>query len=247
MSGVLIVTGASRGIGASVARLAAREGYAVCVNYRASGERAEQVVGEITAAGGKAIAVQANTAVESDVMRLFDTVDRELGALTGLVNNAGTTGGHRLIEDVDASLLREVLEINVMGYFLCAREAVRRMSTARGGKGGSIVNISSKAGQLGGGGEWVHYGASKGAIDTMTKGLAIELGRKGIRVNAIRPGMIDTELHATGLPNRVEKIIPSVPMGRIGTPEEVAQCAVWLLSEKASYVSGAIVDVAGAR
>jgi NAD(P)-dependent dehydrogenase (short-subunit alcohol dehydrogenase family) len=247
MPEVLIVTGASRGIGAATAKLAARRGYAVCVNYNASREHAEQVVAEIERAGGTALAVRANTAVEAEVVHMFETANRELGALSALVNNAGITGGARLIEDVDGAMLSELMQVNVVGYFLCAREAVRRMSTARGGKGGAIVNVSSRAAAIGGGGEWVHYAASKGAIDTMTKGLAVELGRTGIRVNSVRPGIIDTDIHAEGLPNRVEKFLPNIPFGRIGSAQEVAEAILWLLSPQASYVSGTMLDVSGAR
>ena len=167
--------------------------------------------------------------------------------MTALVNNAGITGGVSLIENVQAAMLRELMEVNVVGYFLCAREAVRRMSTARGGKGGAIVNVSSRAAELGGGNEWIHYAASRGAVDTMTKGMSIELGKNGIRVNAVQPGIIDTDIQATGLPGRVEKALANIPLGRVGTPEEVAETILWLLSEQAGYVSGAIVNVSGAR
>jgi NAD(P)-dependent dehydrogenase (short-subunit alcohol dehydrogenase family) len=247
MPEVLVITGASRGIGAATAKLAAQRGYAVCVNYNASRASAEQVISDIKQAGGSAIAVRANTAIESEVARMFETVDRELGPLSALINNAGITGGARLIEDVDGAMLCELMQVNIVGYFLCAREAVRRMSTARGGKGGVIVNVSSRAAAIGGGGEWVHYAASKGAVDTMTKGLAVELGRKGIRVNAVRPGIIDTDIHAEGLPNRVEKFLPNIPAGRIGSAEEVADAILWLVSPQASYVSGTMLDVSGAR
>lgn len=247
MTGVVIVTGASRGIGAATAKMLARAGYGVAVNFHSGTREAEAVVAEIKEAGGRALAIQADTSIETDVVRLFETVDRELGPLTGLVNNAGISGGTRLIQDVDAKMLNAVMAINVVGCFLCAREAVRRMSTKLGGKGGAIVNVSSKAAVLGGGGEWIHYAASKGALDTMTTGLAVELGRQGIRVNAVRPGMIETEFHASGLPNRAEKIIPTVPFGRIGTVEEVANAIVWLLSDQASYLSGALIDVSGGR
>ena len=247
MDKVLVVTGASRGIGAATAQLGAARGYAVCVNYKSNQAQADAIVNDIRATGGTAIAVQADTAQDQDVVRLFEQVDRELGAVSALVNNAGITGGVSLIENVQAAMLRELMEVNVVGYFLCAREAVRRMSTARGGKGGAIVNVSSRAAELGGANEWIHYAASRGAVDTMTKGMSIELGKNGIRVNAVQPGIIDTDIQATGLPGRVEKALANIPLGRVGTPEEVAETILWLLSEQAGYVSGAIVNVSGAR
>jgi NAD(P)-dependent dehydrogenase (short-subunit alcohol dehydrogenase family) len=247
-AGPLVVTGASRGIGAATARAAARAGYAVCVNYRSSRDQAEAVVDEIARSGGRAIAVQADTAIEQDVIRLFARVDRELGPLRALVNNAGTTGRAGRVAELDTATLREVLDINVVGCFLCAREAIGRMSSRTGGAGGAIVNVSSRAAVLGGAGEWVHYAASKAAIDIFTVGLAREVGAEGIRVNAVRPGLIDTEIHAgAGAPDRLEKLIVNVPAGRIGTPDEVAATILWLLSPQAAYVSGALVDVSGAR
>ena len=247
MSKVLVVTGASRGIGAATAKLGAARGYAVCVNYKANHAQADAMVKDIRATGGTAIAVAADTAQDQDVVRLFEQVDRELGPVTALVNNAGITGGVSLIENVQVAMLRELMEVNVVGYFLCAREAVKRMSTARGGKGGAIVNVSSRAAELGGANEWIHYAASRGAVDTMTKGMSIELGKNGIRVNAVQPGIIDTDIQSTGLPGRVEKALANIPLGRVGTPEEVAETILWLLSEQAGYVSGAIVNVSGAR
>jgi NAD(P)-dependent dehydrogenase (short-subunit alcohol dehydrogenase family) len=246
--GVLIVTGGSRGIGAATVRAAARDGYAVCVNYRERRADAEALAESIARAGGRAIAVQADTSHEDDVMRLFATCDRELGPLRALVNNAGTTGRAGTVGDVDAAMLRDVLSVNVVGCFLCAREAIRRMSTRRGGEGGAIVNVSSRAAVLGGPGEWIHYAASKGAIDTMTIGLAREVAAEGIRVNAVRPGLIDTEIHASGgAGDRLQRLLGNVPMGRIGTADEVAAAILWLLSSQAPYVTGAIVDVSGAR
>jgi NAD(P)-dependent dehydrogenase (short-subunit alcohol dehydrogenase family) len=247
MQKIVVVTGASRGIGAATAKLAAQRGFAVAVNYRTSAGEAEEVVAGIRAGGGQAIAVQADTAVDADVVRLFKTVDRELGTLTALVNNAGTTGGVRLVQDADAAHLEELFRVNVIGCFLCAREAIRRMSTQLGGNGGSIVNLSSKAATLGGGGEWIHYAASKGALDSFTIGLTRELGAHGIRVNSVRPGMIDTELQAQGTPGRVGKSLPTIPMQRAGSAEEVAEAIVWLMSDAASYVDGAFLDVSGGR
>lgn len=248
MRKVLIVTGGSRGIGAATARLAGARGYAVCVNYRARKDEAERVVADIRHRGGEAIAVQADTASEADVARLFDVVDRELGPLDALVNNAGTTGTATMVADLDLANLQTVVAINVVGYFLCAREAIRRMATSRGGKGGAIVNVSSRASVLGGANEWVHYAASKGATDSMTVGLSREVGGLGIRVNAVRPGLIETDIHAAaGRGDRLKTLSQMVPSGRIGSPEEVANTILWLLSDEASYVNGALVDIGGGR
>ena len=247
MAKVMMVTGGSRGIGAATVKLAAARDYDVCFNYKSNAAQAEAIAKDIRATGRKALAVQADTSRDQDVVRLFEACDRELGPLNALVNNAGITGGVALIEDVKADMLRELMEVNIIGYFLCAREAVRRMSTVRGGKGGAIVNVSSRAAELGGGNEWIHYAASRGAVDSMTKGLSVELGKKGIRVNAVQPGIIDTDIQATGLPNRMEKALPNIPMGRAGTAEEVAETILWLLSDQASYVTGAIVGVSGGR
>jgi NAD(P)-dependent dehydrogenase (short-subunit alcohol dehydrogenase family) len=247
MAGTLVITGGSRGIGAAVARLAGKRGYAVCVNYHGNRQAAESVLRALRDSGAKAVAVQGDVAEERDVIRLFDEAAR-LGPITGLVNNAGITGAPGPVVDVSVENLRAVMATNIVGSILCAREAIRRMSTARGGKGGGIVNLSSMAAFLGGPGEWVHYGASKGAIETFTIGLSKEVAREGIRVNAVAPGLIDTEIHATaGFPDRVAKLGPTVPMGRGGSAEEVAEAILWLLSDAASYVTGTSIRVSGGR
>jgi NAD(P)-dependent dehydrogenase (short-subunit alcohol dehydrogenase family) len=246
--GVMMITGGSRGIGAATARLAARRGYAVCVNYLHNSAAAQTVVNEIRAAGAKAIAVGGDVASEQDVVHLFQECDRQLGPLTALVNNAGIVARQSRVEAMDAARLQRMLATNVIGAFLCAREAVRRMSTRHGGKGGAIVNLSSGASRLGSPGEYVDYAASKGAIDTMTIGLAKELAEDGIRVNCVRPGFVHTDIHATGgEPNRIERLRDSIPMKRGGDPEEVARAILWLLSDEASYSTGAILDVTGGR
>jgi NAD(P)-dependent dehydrogenase (short-subunit alcohol dehydrogenase family) len=246
--GVMLVTGAGRGIGAATARLAAGRGYAVCVNYLRNGAAAESVVREIRAGGGQAIAVQGDVAVENDVLNLFRESDRQLGSLTALVNNAGIVERQSRVEAMDASRLQRIFATNVVGAFLCAREAIQRMSTRRGGKGGAIVNISSGAARLGSPGEYVDYAATKGAIDTMTIGLAKELAADGIRVNCVRPGFVHTDIHAAGgEPNRIERLRDGIPMKRGGQPEEVARAVLWLLSDEASYSTGAILDVTGGR
>jgi NAD(P)-dependent dehydrogenase (short-subunit alcohol dehydrogenase family) len=248
VKGTLIVTGASRGIGAAVARAAAAAGYAVAVNYAARAADAERVVAEIEAAGGTARAFAGDVSRESDVVALFDLATERLGPIAGLVNNAGITGGSSRVEDVAAETLERTFAINVTGSFLCAREAVRRMARSRGGAGGAIVNLSSLAARIGGGGEWVHYAASKGAIDSLTRGLAIEVAGDGIRVNAVSPGLIETDIHATSsIPNRLATMTPGVPMRRAGTPDEVADVVLWLLSERSSYVTGSIVEIGGGR
>jgi NAD(P)-dependent dehydrogenase (short-subunit alcohol dehydrogenase family) len=248
VSKIVIVTGGSRGIGRAAALAAAAAGYDVAISYRQDRGAADDVVQRIRALDRRGLAVAADSADEGAVVSLFAEVDRQLGAVSALVNNAGIVGGSGRVEDMTAGEVSRVLAINVTGCFTAAREAIKRMSTRRGGAGGSIVNISSAAARLGSPGEFVHYAASKGAIDTFTIGLAREVADEGIRVNAVRPGMIDTEIHASsGTPERVARIIPTVPMKRIGTPEEVAQTILWLLSDSASYVTGAIVDVAGGR
>lgn len=247
-SRVMIVTGGSRGIGAATVVLAANQGYDVCFSYAGNTKRANDVVAAAQGAGGRVLAVQADMSTDAGVRKLFDACDTEFGKPDVLVNNAGTTGPIRKVADIDADTLRAVFELNVTGYFLAAREAIRRMSTARGGTGGAIVNVSSRAAPLGGGGEWVHYAASKGATDTFTIGLAREVGAEGIRVNAVRPGLIDTELHAAaGAPDRLTRLMSGVPMGRAGSAEEVAETILWLAGPQSSYVSGALVDVSGAR
>jgi NAD(P)-dependent dehydrogenase (short-subunit alcohol dehydrogenase family) len=244
----LLVTGGGRGIGAATSRLAAERGYAVCVNYQRNRDAADGVVAAIRRAGGTAEAVQADVSVESDVVRLFDTCDRVLGSLDALVNNAGILETQMRVEAMDAARLHRVLATNVVGSFLCAREAVRRMSTARGGRGGAIVNLSSGAARLGSPGEYVDYAASKGAVDTFTIGLAQEVAAEGIRVNAVRAGFIYTDIHASGgEPNRVDRVKAFVPMKRGGTADEVARAVLWLLSDEASFTTGAFIDVTGGK
>jgi NAD(P)-dependent dehydrogenase (short-subunit alcohol dehydrogenase family) len=245
---VVMVTGASRGIGAATVRLAAKAGYDVCLNYVRNRDAAEAVGEEARALGVRALVVQADVGEERDVTRLFEECDRLLGRLTALVNNAGILEHQMRVEDMDAGRLKRVINTNIVGSFLCAREAVRRMSSKNGGKGGSIVNLSSAAARLGAPGEYVDYAASKGAIDTMTVGLAKEVAQEGIRVNAVRPGVIRTDIHASGgEPNRVERVKGAIPMKRGGDPEEVARAILWLLSDEASYITGALLDVAGGR
>jgi NAD(P)-dependent dehydrogenase (short-subunit alcohol dehydrogenase family) len=248
MNRVMIVTGAGRGIGAATARLAATRGYIVCVNYLRNRAAADAVVRGIESAGGRAIAVAADVASESDVRRLFQTVDAELGTVTALVNNAAILERQMRLEEMDAARLNRIFTTNITGSFLCAREAVRRMSTRYGGAGGAIVNVSSAASRLGAPGEYIDYAASKGAIDTMTIGLAKEVATEGIRVNAVRPGVIYTDIHTdSGEPGRVDRVKEFVPMKRGGQVIEVANAILWLLSEEASYTTGAIIDVSGGR
>jgi NAD(P)-dependent dehydrogenase (short-subunit alcohol dehydrogenase family) len=248
MPRVLIVTGGSTGIGAATARLAARKGYHVCVNFLQRRDAAEEVVSGIRDASGVAVAVQADIGVESDVLRLFETTDCELGRVTALVNNAAAMEPQTRLDSVDAGRLQRLFATNVIGSFLCAREAVRRMSTRYGGSGGGIVNVSSAAARYGSPGEYIDYAATKGALDTMTVGLAKEVAEEGIRVNAVRPGFIYTGLHAKGgEPGRVDRVKSLVPMQRGRQPEEVAAAILWLLSGEASYITGTILDVAGGR
>lgn len=246
MSKIIVITGASRGIGAATSLLAAERGYAVCVNYRQNQAAADAVVRAIKQAGGTAIAVAADVSVETDVVRLFETVDKRLGRLTALVNNAGILDRQTRLEEMSAARINRIFETNVTGAFLCAREAVRRMSTRHGGAGGAIVNVSSGGARSGSPGEYVDYAASKGAIDTMTVGLAREVAGEGIRVNGVRPAYIYTDIHASGgEPGRVDRVKSSVPMKRGGQAEEVARAILWLLSDEASYSTGTILDVTG--
>jgi NAD(P)-dependent dehydrogenase (short-subunit alcohol dehydrogenase family) len=245
---VLVVTGAGRGIGAATARRAARAGWDVVVNARRDAAAAEAVAADVRAAGRRALVVMADTATEAGVMALFQATDRAFGALHGLVNNAGVVDVAQRVEQMSEARLQRMFTTNVVGPFLCAREAVRRMSTRHGGAGGAIVNVGSAASRLGSPNQYVDYAASKAAIDTFTKGLALEVATEGIRVNAVRPGIIDTGIHASGgQPDRARELAPSVPMQRAGSADEVAAAIVWLLGDDAAYVTGAIVDVSGGR
>ena len=244
----LLITGAGRGIGAETAKLAAARGHAVCVNYRSNRAAADALVSAIARAGGRAVAVQADVAVEVDVVRLFTTCDRELGRLGGLVNNAGILETQARVDAIDAARIERIFATNVIGAFVCAREAVKRMSTKRGGAGGAIVNVSSRAAVLGAPGEYVDYAASKAALDTLTIGLAKEVAAEGIRVNGVRAGIIRTDIHALGgEPGRPDRLGPTLPMQRAGEAIEVARAIVWLLSDDASYTTGSFVDVSGGR
>ncbi|BEO39222.1 NAD(P)-dependent oxidoreductase [Serratia marcescens] len=248
MTKVALVTGASRGIGRATALLLARQGYAVGVNYLRDESAARQVVTEIEAQGGKALALQADVADEAQVMAMFGALDAGLGTLSALVNNAGILFQQANIEQLTAERINQVLSTNVTGYFLCCREAVKRMALRHGGQGGAIVNVSSAASRLGAAGEYVDYAASKGAVDTLTIGLSREVAAQGIRVNGVRPGFIYTEMHASGgEPGRVDRVKDSLPMQRGGHPQEVAEAIAWLLSDTASYVTGTFIEAAGGR
>jgi NAD(P)-dependent dehydrogenase (short-subunit alcohol dehydrogenase family) len=245
---IVIVTGGSRGIGAATAKLAAARDYAVCVNYRKDAAAAMAIVDEIRAAGGRAIAVKADVANEREVVDMFDIATAELGGVTALVNNAGILERQARVDEIGVARLTRVLAVNVVGAFVCAREAVKRMSTRHGGSGGAIVNVSSAASRLGSAGEYVDYAASKGAVDSFTIGLSREVADEGIRVNAVRPAFIYTDIHASGgEPGRVDRIKDSIPMRRGGHPEEVASAILWLLSDEASYVTGTFIDLAGGK
>jgi NAD(P)-dependent dehydrogenase (short-subunit alcohol dehydrogenase family) len=244
----LLVTGGSRGIGASIARTAAGRGYDVALTYAEDAVGARAVAADVEAAGRRALVMRADVAREDQVLAAYGAVDAEFGRLDAVAINAGITGRFTRVDEIDAVTLERVLDVNVLGAFLCAREAVRRMSTAHGHAGGSIVVVSSRAAGLGSPGEYVHYAASKAAVDTLVRGLAKEVAREGVRVNAVAPGLIDTEIHARGgRPDRVAQITPMIPMGRIGLPEEVAEAVLWLLSPASSYVTGTILDVSGGR
>ena len=248
MSKLVLITGGSRGIGAATALLAARQGYAVAVNYVSNSLAADEVVRQIRQSGGQAMAVQADVSIEVQVLAMFERMDARFGPLSALVNNAGVVDQTTRVDAISLARLQRLFEINVFGSFLCAREAIKRMSTQRGGAGGAIVNVSSVAARLGAPGQYVDYAAAKGAIDTFTVGLAREVASEGIRVNAVRPGLIDTEIHASGgQPGRAHDLAPQVPMQRPGSAAEIAQSIVWLMSDDASYTTGALLDVTGGR
>lgn len=248
MEQVLLITGASRGIGAATAKLAAQRGWAVAVNYANNRAAADEVVQAIGRAGGRALAVQADVAHEDQILAMYERIDRELGRLTALVNNAGVVDTSQRVDEMSLARIRRMFDVNVIGSIVCAREAIRRMSTKHGGAGGAIVNVSSAASRLGSPGQYVDYAAAKGAIDAFTLGLAKEVGGDGIRVNAVRPGLIETDIHASGgLPDRVKQLAHLVPMQRGGSAEEVAEAIVWLLSPQASYVTMSLLEVSGGR
>jgi NAD(P)-dependent dehydrogenase (short-subunit alcohol dehydrogenase family) len=244
----MLITGASRGIGAAVAIIAARRGYSIAVNYASNEKAAAQVVEQITNAGGDAFAIQGDVAIEADILKMFKAVDTRWGRLDALINNAGIVDVKARVDEMSVERLHKMFTTNVVGSFLCAREAIKRMSKKYQGSGGVIVNLSSAAARLGSPSEYVDYASSKGAIDTMTIGLSKELAAEGIRVNAVRPGLIDTDIHASGgQPDRVERFVSMIPMQRGGTAEEVANAVMWLVSDEASYVTGALIDVGGGR
>jgi NAD(P)-dependent dehydrogenase (short-subunit alcohol dehydrogenase family) len=244
----VIVTGASSGIGAAIAALLGANGFPVAVNFKTNEAAAAQVVREIESSGGRAVAIRCDVSREEEIVQLFETAERELGKIGGLVNNAAVTGGFTRVEDLRADAIAEVLAVNVAGTMLCSREAVRRMSVRNGGMGGSIVNISSVSARTGGAEDWVHYAASKGAINSFTIGLAREVAAEGIRVNVVAPGLIDTPLHAAnGMPDRMNRMAPTIPMKRFGTPREVAEGVAWLLSSASSYTTGSILEIGGGR
>jgi len=246
--GTLIVTGGSRGIGAAISRLAAAHGYSVVVNFSESDNAAAALINEIQRSGGRCTAIRADVASESDVQYLFREAETRLGPLKALVNNAGITGGFARVDAITTEMLQRLLAVNVTGTMLCSREAVRRLSTKHGGHGGGIVNISSRAAELGSPGEWVHYAASKGAVNTFTIGLAREVAREGIRVNAVAPGLVETDIHAAaGDPERPAKLTNTIPLGRAATPQEIAEAVIWVLSPAASYITGSILSVSGGR
>lgn len=248
MTKIALITGASRGIGAATAKVLAQQGYDICVNYKSNAKAADQLVVELTAAGVRAIAVQADISQEADVERLFTTLDQQLGPITALVNNAGILRPQSRVEDLTAERINQLLTTNVTGYFLCSREAIKRMSTKHGGQGGSIVNVSSVAARTGSPHEYIDYAATKGAIDTLTTGLSLEVADEGIRVNGVRPGFIYTDMHTDGgEPGRVDRLSPVIPMKRGGQPEEVAEAIAWLLSDAASYSTGSFIDLAGGK
>ena len=246
--GNILITGASRGIGAATARVLAVKGHNLCINYHKHKDRADQLVEQLQTQGVKAIAVQADVSQEQQVVDLFNTMDERLGPITGLVNNAGILLPQMLVEQMDAERINRLLTTNVTSYFLCCKEAIKRMALKHGGQGGAIVNVSSAAARLGSAFEYVDYAATKGAIDTLTRGLSIEVAQEGIRVNCVRPGFIVTDMHADGgEPNRIERVRGSIPMGRGGEPAEVANAIAWLLSEEASYVTGSFTEITGGR
>ena len=248
MSEVLLVTGGSRGIGAATAICAAKKGWDIAINYARDANAANKVAAEVRALGRRSMEIKGDMTSEDDILNMFEQVERGLGQITGLVNSAGTTGKTARVQDMTASAIREIMELNVVGLMLCCREAVKRMSIKNGGRGGYIVNVAAAASRLGGPNEFVHYAASKGAVDSFTLGFAREVAQEGVIVNAVSPGMIDTEIHASaGLPNRAVEAVPGIPIRRVGKPEEVAEAIVWLLSPGASYCAGAILPVTGRR